>query len=136
MFHSLQRVIFKYLKPLWEGNHMVRQIATVLLAIMIATPALAATAVKIKGRIIGETCAIKGKIGECYLNLANPMVLWTEKDEEFYKIRIAGNLLDQVSLDKAFGLEVEILGWVAKDYVNIRKMTVLNPPGKKEFFKG
>lgn len=115
---------------------MVRLIVGVLLAVVIATPALATQAVKFKGRVVGEICAIKGKIGECYLSLANPMVLWTEEDEEFYKIRTVGDLVDQVSLDKAFGLEVEVVGWVAQDYVHIRKMTVLNPPGKKEFFKG
>ena len=115
---------------------MVKLIISALMAVAIAAPAMAVQAVKIKGRIVGEECAIKGKIGECYLNLANPMVLWTEENEEFYKIRLAGDSLDQVSLDKAFGLEVEVVGWVADDHFNLRKMTVLNPPGKKEFFKG
>ncbi len=115
---------------------MNRLIVTLLLAVALAAPAFAMESVKMKGRIIGEKCAIKGKIGECYLHWANPMVLWTEEDGDFYKVQLVGPKLDQVELDKAFGLEVEVIGWIEKDKFNVRKMTVLNPPGKKVFFKG
>jgi hypothetical protein len=120
---------------------MIRLFASLLLLITISTPVFAtqvfaAEAIKLKGRIVGEECANKGKIGECYLSLANPMVLWTEDAERFYKVRAAGGDLDQVALDKAFGLEVDVVGFVEGDHINIRKMVVLNPPGKKEFFKG
>jgi hypothetical protein len=115
---------------------MIRLFASLLLILSFATPAIATNAVKIKGRIVGEVCAIKGKIGECYLSLANPMVLWTEEGDQYYKVRVAGDDLDLVDLDKAFGLEVDVVGFVENGHFNIRKMVVLNPPGKKEFFKG
>ncbi len=116
-----------------------------------------------KGRILGEKCAQAGKIGECYLQWADPMVFWTQEGDYFH-IKLAGkNLdkasldkqlgqekdpntfvgkdLDQVALDKAFGLEVELEGKVLdqgkdKGKIEVAKLTILNPPGKKEFFKG
>ena len=37
------------------------------------------------------------------------MVFWTQ-DGDYYRIKLAGKDLDQVSLDKAFGQEVEVEG--------------------------
>ncbi len=94
----------------------------------------AAAGEEVKGRILGELCAQRGKIGECYLKWAEPMVLWTEEGD-YYAIELTGKDLDQVVLDKAFGREVTIEGEVSEDRVRIDKLTVLNPVGKKEFFK-
>jgi hypothetical protein len=99
-----------------------------------------ALAEPIKGRILGEQCAKLGKIGECYLKWADPMVFWTQ-DGDYYPIKLAGKELDQVALDKAFGQEVEVEGTLVKDgpdkgAMRVSKLTLLNPPGKKEFFKG
>ena len=46
-----------------------------------------------------------------------------------------------MTLDKAFGLEVEVDGTIVdkgtdKGEIQVSKLTILNPPGKKEFFKG
>src|SRR3990167_3990915 len=84
-----------------------------------------------KGRILGEQCAKSGKIGECYLKWAEPMVFWTQEGDYFH-IKLAGKDLDEVSLDKAFGLEVEVDGKIldkGKDKGKIevdRKSTRLN----------
>lgn len=93
-----------------------------------------------KGFIVGEQCAKLGKIGECYLKWAHPMVLWTP-DGEHYRIKLVGKDLDQVSLDKAFGQEVEVEGRVVKNgpdkgQILVSKLILANPAGKKEFFKG
>ena len=90
----------------------------------------------LKGRILGERCAKTGKIGECPLQWAEPMVFWME-DGNYFHIRLAGKDLDQVSLDKAFGQEVQVEGKLeGKDKIRVSHLTLLNPPGKKEFFKG
>ena len=99
-----------------------------------------ALAEPMKGRILGEQCAKLGKIGECYLKWAEPMVFWTQ-DGDYYRIKLADKDLDQVSLDKAFGQEVEVDGAIVingpdKGKILVSKLTVLTPPGKKEFFKG
>ena len=115
-----------------------------------------------QGRILGEKCAQTGKIGECYLQWADPMVFWTQ-DGDYYQITLAGKDLDevtldkqagkkdpntfagkdldQVSLDKAYGQEVEVEGTIVdkgtdKGRIQVSRLTLLNPPGKKEFFKG
>ena len=93
-----------------------------------------------KGRVLGEQCAKLGKIGECYLQWAEPMVFWTQEGD-YFQIKLAGKDLDQVELDKAYGLEVEVEGKVLeqgkdKGKIEVAKLTILNPPGKKEFFKG
>lgn len=90
---------------------------------------------QIKGRLIGETCAKKGRVGECYFKWANPMVLWTEEGD-YYRIDLRGEGLDQVALDKAFGKEVLVEGEVTEGTIRVTKLEVLNPVGKKEFFKG
>jgi hypothetical protein len=90
---------------------------------------------QIKGRIIGETCAKKGKVGECYLKWAHPMVLWTE-DGSYYRINLLGEGLDQASLDRAFGNEVVMEGWITGTTIKVTKLTVIGAGGKKEFFKG
>ena len=99
-----------------------------------------APAETMKGRILGEQGAKLGKIGECYLQWAEPMVFWTQEGD-FFPIKLAGKDLDQISLDKAFGLEVEVDGKILdkgqdKGKIEVAKLTILNPPGKKEFFKG
>lgn len=114
---------------------MVRQIVLFLLVTTVAAPSVMAEGERIKGRILGEICVQKGKIGECYLKWANPMVFWTEEGDT-YRIVLVGEQLDQVSLDKAFGREVIMEGWVTDEAIKVTKMTVLNPARKKEFFKG
>lgn len=114
---------------------MVRQIVLFLFVTAITAPSVMAEGERIKGRILGETCVQKGKIGECYLKWANPMVFWTEEGDT-YRIVLVGEQLDQVSLDKAFGREVIMEGWVTDEAIKVTKMTVLNPARKKEFFKG
>lgn len=117
----------------------------------------------LQGRILGEKCAQSGKIGECYLQWADPMVFWTQ-DGDYYQITLAGKALDEasldkqagekkdpntfagkdldeVSLDKAYGQEVEVEGTIVnkgtdKGSIQVSRLTLLNPPGKKEFFKG
>jgi hypothetical protein len=122
-----------------------------------------APAETMKGRILGEKCAQTGKIGECYLQWAEPMVFWTQEGD-YFPIKLvgkdldkvsldkqadkekdpntfAGRDLDEVSLDKAYGQEVEVEGKILdqgkdKGKIEIARLTLLNPPGKKEFFKG
>src|SRR3972149_1760858 len=62
-----------------------------------------------KGRVLGAQCAKLGKIGECYLQWAEPMVFWTQEGD-YFQIKLAGKDLDQVDLDKASGLEVAVEG--------------------------
>lgn len=88
----------------------------------------------IKGRLIGETCAKKGKVGDCYLKWAYPMVLFTEEGD-YYRIDLLGEGLDQVALDKAFGKEVIMEGEITGQTIKVTKIVVLDPGGKKEFFK-
>jgi len=88
-----------------------------------------------KGRVVGERCAVAGKIGDCYLAWANPMVLWTEEGDT-YQIELTGEGLGQSTLDKVFGREVIIEGELRGEVIAVRTVTALNPPGKKEFFKG
>ncbi len=94
---------------------------------------------KVKGRIIGQQCAEKGKIGECYFKWADPMVFWTEEGDT-YAIDLAGSGIKQERLDEAYGLEVELYGKVVPDKkgdrVQISQLNILKPPGAKEFFKG
>lgn len=112
-------------------------LAITLMAAFAADLALAET---MKGRILGEQCAKTGKIGECYLKWAKPMVFWTQEGD-YFQITLAGKDLDQVALDKAYGEEVEVEGTIVdkgtdKGKIQVSKLTLLNPPGKKEFFKG
>ena len=94
---------------------------------------------KFKGRIVGQQCAEKGKIGECYLKWANPIVFWTEEGDT-YAIDLAGSGIKQERLDEAYGLEVELYGKITPgekgDRVQISQLNILKPPGAKEFFKG
>lgn len=89
---------------------------------------------KLKGRIVGEKCAQKGKIGECYLRWAHPMVFFTDEGD-YYAIELTG--ITQERLDEAFGQEVELHGRLtANNRVRIAQLNILKPPGTKEFFKG
>lgn len=116
---------------------MKRYIAgAVFLLLMLASVGVSfAEGERFKGWLVGEKCAEMGKIGECYLKWAYPMVLWTE-EKETYHIELLGEGLDEVSIDKAFGKEVVMEGWVSEGRIMVVKMTVLEASGKKEFFKG
>jgi hypothetical protein len=112
--------------------------------IVAVLPMLAGTAwsqelAKAKGRILGQQCAEKGKIGECYLKWADSMVFWTEEGDT-YAIDLAGSGIQQERLDEAYGLEVELYGKIVPDKkgdrVRISQLNILKPPGAKEFFKG
>lgn len=128
-----------------------------LIAAVLAVPLAGPPSVaeEMKGRILGEKCVQMGKIGECYLQWAEPMVFWTEEGD-YYHIKFGGKMpvgetdectaekfcwqgkdLDQAALDKGFGQEVEVEGKIiGKDRIQLAQLTLLNPPGKKEFFKG
>ena len=119
---------------------MKNRIMVALAALAMTFAANLAPADTIKGRILGEKCAQTGKIGECYLQWAEPMVFWTQEGD-YFPIKLVGKDLDQVSLDMAFGQEVEVEGKLLdkgkdKGKIEVAKLTLLNPPGKKEFFKG
>ncbi len=94
---------------------------------------------KYKGRIVGQLCAEKGKIGECYLKWAGTMVFWTEEGDT-YAIDLAASGIKQDRLDEAYGLEVELYGKIVPDkkgdLIQISQLNILKPPGSKEFFKG
>lgn len=106
---------------------------------LVAATALGEELTKIKGRIVGQQCAEKGKIGECYLKWADSMVFWTEEGDT-YAIDLAASGIKQERLDEAYGLEVELYGKIAPgdkgDRVQISQLNILKPPGAKEFFKG
>jgi hypothetical protein len=115
--------------------HTVLGLAVVLFAAGVA----GAEVEKFKGQIVGQQCAEKGKIGECYLKWADPMVFWTEEGDT-YAIDLAGSGIKQERLDEAYGLEVELYGKITPDAkgdrVQISQLNILKPPGAKEFFKG
>lgn len=126
-------------------------------AVLVAPFMGLSVAEEMKGRILGEKCAQMGKIGECYLQWADPMVFWTEEGD-YYHIKLwdktqtkqagdeectpekfcwQGKDLDQAALDKGFGQEVQVEAKIiGADQIQLAKLTLLNPPGKKEFFKG
>ena len=119
---------------------MKNRITLILVTLAMTFAVNLAPAETMKGRILGEKCAKLGKIGECYMRWAEPIVFWTQEGDYFH-IKLAGKDLDQISLDKAFGLEVEVDGKILdkgkdKGKIEVAKLTILNPPGKKEFFKG
>ena len=103
----------------------------------LALPTAAQEITKLKGRVVGERCAKTGKIGECYLKWADPMVLYTE-DGDQYAIDFGGrNAITQERLDEAFGQEVEVQGWViGETKVQMAQLDILRPAAGKEFFKG
>ena len=109
-----------------------------LLSVLVGT-AWGEELTKAKGRIVGQKCAEKGKIGECYLKWADPMVFWTEEGDT-YAIDLAASGIKQERLDEAYGLEVELDGKITPgekgDRVQISQLNILKPPGAKEFFKG
>ncbi len=110
--------------------------AAIAVCAALAAPALAQEVTKLKGRIVGERCAKAGKIGECYLKWAEPMVLYTE-DGDQYAIDFGGRHgVPQERLDEAFGQEVEVQGWVAGAKVQMSQLNILRPAAGKEFFKG
>ncbi|OFZ97849.1 MAG: hypothetical protein A2Z44_11640 [Betaproteobacteria bacterium RBG_19FT_COMBO_58_11] len=95
---------------------------------------------QLKGRIVGEKCAQLGKIGECYLKWAEPMVFWTEEGD-YYAIDLSAKSgVAQKKLDEAFGQEVEAQGEILKngkiERLRVAQLKILRPPAGKEFFKG
>jgi hypothetical protein len=95
---------------------------------------------QLKGRITGEKCAQLGKIGECYLKWAEPMVFWTE-DGDYYAIDLSAKSgVAQEKFDEAFGQEVEAQGEILKngkiERLRVAQLNILRPPAGKEFFKG
>jgi len=111
--------------------------AALALGALIAGPGFAQDLTKLKGRIIGERCAKAGKIGECYLKWADPMVLYTEEGDR-YAIDFGGrHQVPQERLDEAFGQEVEVHGWlIGGAKVQMSQLNILRPVAGKEFFKG
>jgi hypothetical protein len=99
--------------------------------------ALAQEEAPLKGRIIGLKCAQAGKIGECYLKWAQPMVFINEEGD-YYAIDFDPQAsMRPEKLDEAFGQEVEVRGRiVGKERIRLSELTILRPPGGKEFFKG
>ncbi|MBI4334653.1 MAG: hypothetical protein HY673_25650 [Chloroflexi bacterium] len=103
-------------------------------AILLGTWASLAGAQEIKGRLTGEECARAMRVGECLLEKAYPMVLFTEEEGEYYRMELEG--IDIVALDKAFGREVLVEGELSGNRVRVQKIRVLEPAGAAEFFKG
>ncbi|MBI1987053.1 MAG: hypothetical protein HYS70_01725 [Nitrospinae bacterium] len=103
-------------------------------AVLLAGWASLAGAQEIKGRLTGEACARAMRVGECLLEKAYPMVLFTEEEGEFYRMELEG--VDIVELDKAFGKEVLVEGELSDGRVRVHKIQVLEPVGAVEFFKG
>jgi len=85
------------------------------------------------GKLIGEECAKRLKLTDCYLEYAYPMVLFTDEGE-YYRLKLGG--VDQLELDKAFGKRVEISGTLEGRTIRVRRLKVLEPVGEPEFFKG
>jgi ribosomal 30S subunit maturation factor RimM len=88
---------------------------------------------KIKGKLVGEDCARQLKLGECFLEKAYPMVLFTDEGD-YYRIELMG--MDIVELDRAFGRNVELTGTLAGGKIKVKGIEVLEPIGEREFFKG
>src|SRR4030066_1719089 len=91
---------------------MKKRIVHTLLGLAVVLFAAAAAGVELenlKGRIVGQQCAEKGKIGECYLKWANPIVFWTEEGDT-YAIAPAGSGIQQERLDEAYGLAGGVYG--------------------------
>lgn len=106
------------------------------LLILFVAAALADDPTKINGRIVGEKCAQLGKIGECYLKWAEPLVFFTDEGE-YYLIDLARSGITRERFDEAFGQEVEVHGQVsAEQRIQISQLNILRPPTAKEFFKG
>ncbi len=116
---------------------MNKHMASALLGMAVVLSAASAVAgeelEKFKGRIVGEKCAKLGKIGECYLKWAEPMVFFTEEGD-YYAVDKSG--VAQEQLDQAFGQEVEVQGRIVDDRMRISQLNILKPLGGKEFFKG
>jgi hypothetical protein len=117
-------------------THLITLAAALALAAATGA-ALAQDAAPLKGRIIGLKCAQAGKIGECYLKWAQPMVFINEEGD-YYAIDLAPQAsIRPEKLDEAFGQEVEVRGHlVAGERIELSELTILRPPAGKEFFKG
>lgn len=105
----------------------------VAVAVLLLGWAAGAGAQEVKGWLVGEKCALAGKVGECFLENAYPMVLFTGEGE-FYRIDLDG--VDAIELDKAFGKEVAVEGEMAENRIKVRQIKVVEPVGNQEFFKG
>lgn len=94
---------------------------------------------RLQGRILGRACAEQGRVGECYLKWAEPMVFRSDEGT-IHRIDLAAGAIKQERLDEAYGLEVELYGKLLRDgqgaAVSISQLNILKPPGSREFFKG
>lgn len=95
---------------------------------------------QLKGRITGEKCAQLGKIGECYLKWANPMVFWTEEGDYYAIDMTAKGGVVQEKFDEAFGQEIELQGEILRNgesgRIRVTQLKIIRPAAGKEFFKG
>jgi hypothetical protein len=95
---------------------------------------------QLKGRITGEKCAQLGKIGECYLKWANPMVFWTEEGDYYAIDMTAKGGVAQEKFDEAFGQEIELHGEILRNgesgRIRVTQLKIMRPAAGKEFFKG
>lgn len=109
----------------------------VLTVAIAAAPAFADEAAPIKGRIIGLKCAQAGKIGECYLKWAQPMVFINEEGD-YYAVELDPQSgVQPEKLDEAFGQEVAVRGSVVGgDRILLIELNIPRPAAGKEFFKG
>lgn len=114
-------------------------VASVILALL-AGQVFSEELAQLKGRIIGEKCAQLGKIGECYLKWAEPMVFWTEEGDYYAIDLTAKGGVVQEKFDEAFGQEVELQGEILKngksERIRVTQLKIMRPAAGKEFFKG
>lgn len=122
-------------------NPAIRFIAP-LAAVLLAAASAAALAdepTRMLGRILGERCAAEGRLGECYLEWASPMVFLSDAGG-VWRIELGAGGIRQERLDEAFGMEVELFGRLRRDggdaRVEVARLNILAPPGRREFFKG
>jgi hypothetical protein len=105
----------------------------ILLLVLLSGKVSMAESEKIKGKLVGEECAKQLKLGECFLEKAYPMVLFTDEGD-YYRIELMG--VDTMELDRAFGRNVELTGTVTDNEIKVKEIDVLEPIQEQEFFKG
>lgn len=118
-----------------------RRVAALAITLLVAAlaPAFGDEPARMLGRIVGERCAAEGRLGECYLAWAHPMV-FLDASGEVWRIDLAASGIRQERLDEAFGQEVELFGQPIRDggqtQLRIARLNILAPPRGREFFKG
>lgn len=122
-------------------NRAIRPAAAVvaLLLAAVVRPALGEEAERMTGRILGERCAAEGRLGECYLGWAHPIV-FLDAAGQVWRIDLSAGGVRQERLDEAFGQDVELFGRAVRDadgpHVALARLNILAPPSRREFFKG